>query len=43
MIYELYAKNILGVKPKYNNMVNNNAILFKTRNILGVNIETKIS
>lgn len=42
MINELYAKNILGIKPKYNNMFNNNAILFKTRNILGV-IESKIS
>lgn len=43
MINELYVKNILGIKPKYNNMLKNNAILFKTRNILGVNIESKIS
>lgn len=36
-------KNILGIKPNYNNMFNNNEILFKTRNILGFNIESKIS
>lgn len=37
---ELYAKNILGIKP---NMLNYNVILLKTRNILGINIESKIS
>lgn len=43
MINELYAKNMLGVKPKYNNILNDNAILYKTRYILGVNIESKTS